>query len=73
MVLIKYLYYCVRFCPPGARLPHTRSCLGMPEEHIPRQLLVSAPVGGKYAPGGQKRRWNDVVVEDLNQAGLSRV
>ena len=45
----------------------------MPEERIPRQLLVSAPVGGKRAPGGQKRRWNDVVVEDLNQAGLSRV
>ena len=45
----------------------------MPEERIPRQLLVYAPVGGKRAPGGQKRRWNDVVVEDLNQAGLSRI
>ena len=45
----------------------------MPEERLPRQLLVSAPVGGKHAPGGQKRRWNDVVVEDLNQASLSGV
>ena len=34
---------------------------------------MTAPVGGKSAPEGQKRRWNDVVVEDLNQAGLSGV
>ena len=28
----------------------------MPKERLPRQLLVSAPVGGKRAPGGQKRQ-----------------
>ena len=27
---------------------------------LPKQLLVLAPVGGKHATGGQKRRWNDV-------------
>jgi hypothetical protein len=44
----------------------------MPEERLPRQLLVCAPAGGKRAAGGQKNRWNDVVANDLNQCNLSR-
>lgn len=44
----------------------------MSEERLPRQLLVCAPVGGKRAAGGQRRRWNDVVATDLKQCNLSR-
>ena len=44
----------------------------MSEERLPKQLLVSAPVGGKRTAGGQKRRWNDLVVNDLKQCNLSR-
>jgi hypothetical protein len=43
----------------------------MPDHCLPKQLLVSAPVGGKRAVGGQKRRWNDVVATDVNQCNLS--
>ena len=44
----------------------------MSEERLPKQLLVSAPVGGKHTAGGQKRRWNDLVVNNRKQCKLSR-
>ena len=37
----------------------------VPEDQLPRQLLVCAPVGDKCSAGGQKRWWNDVVASDL--------
>ena len=43
----------------------------MSEERLPKQLLVLAPVGGKCTAGGQKRRWSDLVVNDLKQCNLS--
>ena len=43
----------------------------MSEERLPKQLLVSAPVGGKCAAGGQKRRWSDLVANNLKQCNLS--
>ena len=48
--------HCVRFLRHLSR---------MPEDRLPWQLLVCAPVGGKRSTGGQKRRWNDVVTSDL--------
>ena len=44
----------------------------MSEERLPKQLLVSAPVGGKHTAGGQKRRWSDLVSNDLKQCNLSK-
>ena len=44
-----------------------------PEDWLPRQLLVCAPVGGKRSAGGQKQRWNDVVASDLKQCNLSGI
>ena len=43
----------------------------MPEDQLPRQLLVCSPVGGKHSAGGQKRGWNDIVASDLKQCNLS--
>ena len=43
----------------------------MPEDRLPRQLLVCAPVGGKHSVGGQKQWWNNVVASDLKQCNLS--
>ena len=43
----------------------------MSNDRLPKQFLVSAPVGGKRTAGGQKRRWNDVVASDLMQCNLS--
>ena len=43
----------------------------MPDHRLPKQLLVSAPVGGKRVVGGQKRRWNDAIATDLNRCNLS--
>ena len=42
----------------------------MEDDRLPKQLLVSAPVGGKRQPGGQKKRWNDVVCDDLKKCSL---
>ena len=44
----------------------------MPDNHLPKQLLVSAPVADKHAAGGQKRQWNDVVSKNLSLFNLSR-
>ena len=41
-------------------------------KQLPKQLLVSAPVGGRRTAGGQKRRWSDLVSNDLKQCNLSR-
>lgn len=43
----------------------------MPDYRLAKQLLVSAPVGGKCSVGGQKRRWNDVLSNDLRLSNLS--
>ena len=43
----------------------------MPEDRLPRQILMCAPAGGKRSAGGQKRRWNDVVASDLKKCNLS--
>ena len=45
--------------------------LRMDEGHLPRKLLVCAPVHGKRSAGGQKKRWNDLVLEDLRQCDLT--
>ena len=42
----------------------------MEDDCLPKQLLVSAPVGGKRQSGGQKKRWNDVVCDDLKKCSL---
>ena len=42
----------------------------MGDQRLPKQLLVSALVGGKRAPGGQKLRWNDLVTRDLRACGM---
>ena len=39
----------------------------MEEIHIPKCLLVSKPAGGKRSVGGQKRGWNDMMVNDLKK------
>ena len=38
--------------------------------HIPRNLLVCKPDGGRWAAGDQKLRWNDVVLKDLKVCGI---
>ena len=42
----------------------------MDTSRIPKCLLVSRPVRGKRSVGGQKKRWNDVVVSDLKRGDL---
>ena len=39
-------------------------------DHLPKQLLVSAAVGCKCNVDGQKFRWNDVVSGDIKQCNL---
>ena len=43
----------------------------IPEDWLPRQLLMCAPVGGKHSAGGQKQRQNEVVASDFKQCNLS--
>ena len=43
----------------------------MKDSHLPKQLLVCAPVDGKRAAGGQKYRWNDLVSRGLKSCELS--
>ena len=42
----------------------------MSKERLPKQLLVSAPVGDKHTAGGLKHRWGNLVVNDLKQLVL---
>ena len=43
----------------------------MLDGRLPKQLIVSAPIGEIRAAGGQKRRWSDIVANDLKQCNLS--
>ena len=42
----------------------------MDNSRLPKKLLVYTLVGGSHAVGGQKCRWNDVVLSDLRRCGL---
>ena len=42
----------------------------MEYDRLHKQLLVCAPVDGKQQPEGQKKRWNDVVYDDLEKCSL---
>ena len=42
----------------------------MNDNRLPKQLLVCAPVDGKRAAGGQKYRWNNLVMRDLKSCKL---
>ena len=42
----------------------------MDNSRLPRCLLVCRPEVGKRSAGGQKRRWNDLVLCDLSSCGL---
>ena len=47
-----------------------RTSVRMGEHCLPKQLLVSALVGGRRAPGGQKLCWNDLLYRDLKACSL---
>ena len=53
------------------RLRFLRHLSRMSNDRLSKQLLVSAPVGGKRTAGRQKRRWNDMVSSDLKECNLS--
>ena len=42
----------------------------MADSRIPKGLLVCRPLVGKRSVGGQKRRWNDLVILDLKKCDL---
>ena len=42
----------------------------MDDTRLPKCLLVCRPQAGKHSAGGQKRRWNDVVLGNLKKCGL---
>ena len=42
----------------------------MNDSRLPKKMLVCAPAGGNRAVGGQKCRWNDLVVRDLRRCGV---
>ena len=42
----------------------------MDDTRLPKCLLVCKPQDGKRSAGGQKRRWNDLVLWDLKRCGL---
>ena len=42
----------------------------MDDTRLPKCLLVCKPQDGKRSVGGQKRRWNDLVLRDLKRCGL---
>jgi hypothetical protein len=48
-------------------LSHTER---MKESRLPKYLLVCRPARGKRSVGGQKRRWNEVVKDDLKKCDL---
>ena len=43
----------------------------MNDSHLPKQLLIFAPVDGKRAAGWQRYRWNNLVLRNLNSCRLS--
>ena len=40
------------------------------DTRIPKCLLVCRPLVGKRSAGGQKKRWNDVILADLKECDL---
>ena len=42
----------------------------MKDCRLPKCLLVYKPVSGKRSAGGQKRRWDDVLMGDLKRCDL---
>ena len=42
----------------------------MPDDRLPRRLLVSKIAGGKRHQGGQKQRWHDLVQSDLKKLNI---
>ena len=52
------------------RLWFLRYLSRMSESHLPKKLLVCAPVADKHQAGGQKVRWNELVQRDLKLCGL---
>ena len=47
------------------RLRWLEHLVRMDHLRVPHQLMVCHPEGGKRASGGQKLRWNSVVMQDL--------
>ena len=54
----------------GRRLRFLGHLHRLPDHRLPKKLLVCAPVSGKRHAGGQKLRWNDLLVRDLRQCGM---
>ena len=54
----------------GRRLRFLGHLHRLPDHRLPRKLLVCAPVSGKRHPGGQKLRWNDLLLRDLRRCGM---
>ena len=52
------------------RLHWLRHVERIADSRIPMCLLVCQPYGGKRSVGGQKRRWNDLVLSDLKKIYL---
>ena len=42
----------------------------MKDSRLPKCLLVCKPASGKRSSGGQKRRWNDVLMGALKRCNL---
>ena len=54
----------------GRRLRFLRHIYRLPDLRLPKKLLVCAPVLTKRHSGGQKLRWNDLLLRDLRQCGM---
>ena len=54
----------------GRRLRFLGHLYRLPDHRLPKKLLVGVAVSGKRHPGGQKLRWNDLLMRDLRLCGL---
>ena len=45
----------------------------MPDDRLPKKLLVSRISNGKRYQGGQKQRWHDLIQADLKKVNLENV
>ena len=45
----------------------------MPDDRLPKKLLVSRISNGKRHQGGQKQRWHDLIQADLKKVNLENV
>ena len=43
----------------------------MDDHRLPKELIVSAPAGGRRAVGGQKLRWDNLISRNLRERGIS--